>query len=262
VAKGSQLKKGAMQLDFEQKLFDEGKRIIEAATSRGVMIRLLGALAIRSHCTDCKYIHEASRRTLSDLDMASYRSCRIDIDKLFRDFGYKSSALAAVPSLKRSVYFVDDKLHVDVFYDALEMCHDISFKDRLEADYPTIPLAELVLEKMQIVQINEKDVIDTVMLFSEHEVGEGDKETINAPRIASLCSTDWGLWKTCTTNLAKTADYAEAFRVLKEEDKRKSNARISLLLDTIGRQPKSVKWKMRAKIGERQKWYNTVEDRR
>ena len=101
------------------------------------------------------------------------------------------------------------RIHLDVFYDRLEFCHVIPLADRLEADSPTIPLAELLLSKLQIVKINEKDVVDTILLMLDHPLGHGDVDTIDADRVASLCAADWGLWRTLTMNLAKVADAGE-----------------------------------------------------
>jgi len=246
---------------FEQQLFDEGKRILDTARDRGIVLRLLGALAIRTHCPEFSYIHEKASRTLSDLDMAAYQKQGPEISRFFKDVGYKHSALAAIPGLKRAVFLGDGELHVDIFYEGLEMCHDISFKDRLEVDYPTIPLAELLLEKMQIVQINEKDLIDTIMLLREHQISDNDKEAVNGPRIASLCAAEWGLWRTITMNLGKVTNYAQSFAAIQDEDKRDVTEKIDQLLKMIEDKPKTFKWKMRAKVGDSRVWYRTVEER-
>ena len=246
---------------FEQRLFDEGKRILDTASDRGIVLRLLGALAIRTHCPEFSYIHEKAGRTLSDLDMAAYQKQGPEISRFFKDVGYKNSALAAIPGLKRAVFLGDGEMHIDIFYEGLEMCHDISFKDRLEVDYPTIPLAELLLEKMQIVQINEKDLIDTVMLLREHKIGDNDKDAVNGPRIASLCAAEWGLWRTITMNLGKVTDYAKSFAAIQEEDKNDVTGKIDYLLRLIEDKPKTLRWKMRAKVGDSRVWYRSVEER-
>jgi hypothetical protein len=246
---------------FEQQLFNEGDKIISGAKEKGIVLRLLGALAIRTHCEKFSYIHERAKRTLSDLDMAAYMRQGAEITRYFKDCGYRNSALSAIPGFKRAVFLGEGELHVDIFYEALEMCHDISFKNRLEVDYPTIPLAELFLEKMQIVQINEKDLIDTIMLLREHEIGDGDNDVVNGPRIAALCSAEWGLWRTLTMNLGKVTHYAETFSAIEEDDRKNVDEKVRLLLDAIEKQPKSMKWKMRAKIGDSKVWYKSVEER-
>jgi hypothetical protein len=151
-------------------------------------------------------------------------------------------------------------LHVDIFYEKLDFCHTISWKDRLEVDSPTIPLAELLLEKMQIVKINEKDIIDTIMLLLEHPIGDHDAETINAKWIAKLCANDWGLWRTTTMNLDKVRVLAQGYPQLDEGQKSKVSEQVSTLLRRLEEEPKPFAWKMRSQVGDRVKWYKDVDE--
>ena len=151
-------------------------------------------------------------------------------------------------------------LHVDVFYEKLDFCHVIHWDGRLEVDKPTIPLAEMLLEKMQIVQINEKDIIDTIMLLMEHPLGDDDHETINIKRIAELCAADWGLWRTTTMNLNKVMQLAHGYPQLKAEQKRKIESQVKSALSSIEAAPKSMAWRLRARVGDRVKWYKDVDE--
>ena len=81
---------------------------------------------------------------------------------------------------------------LDVFYDRLEFCHVIPLTGRLEVDRPTIPVAELLLSKLQIVQINEKDVVDVILLLLDHALGSGDADTVDVERIGRLCAATTG----------------------------------------------------------------------
>ena len=145
-----------------------------------------------------------------------------------------------------------------MFFDELHMAHDINFRGRLEIDYPTIPLVDMLLEKMQIVNIDDKDLVDTVVLLREHAVGSGDKETINVDYLASLCASDWGLWKTVTTNLEKVRNFAYNATFLGKEDIDDVVSKVGAILEAINNKPKTTKWKLRAKVGERIKWYREV----
>jgi hypothetical protein len=140
------------------------------------------------------------------------------------------------------------------------MNHQIDFKGRLEVDFPTIPLAELLLEKVQIVHINEKDIKDAMVLFLEHDVGEGDKEIINLPRIAKIMSEDWGFYHTTTMNLNKIKSFLPKYEVLTEEQRNIVTSRIDRLLQAIENSSKSFRWKMRARVGPSKKWYTEVEE--
>jgi hypothetical protein len=148
---------------------------------------------------------------------------------------------------------------VDVFVGSFRMCHQIPFGDRLRPGQPTVPLAELLLTKLQIVQLNEKDVRDTVLLFHGHDVADHDEDAVNVDRIGQLCSEDWGLWRTITANLARCremmGDYA-----LPEAELERVSERIAAVLRGIEEAPKSRGWKLRAKIGERKRWYELPEE--
>ena len=158
--------------------------------------------------------------------------------------------------------FHEDKYgrHIDVFIDRLDFSHVLPLTGRLEADSPTLPLAELLVEKMQIVQLNEKDIIDTIMLLREHPVGNSDDETINAAGIGRLAANDWGLWRTLTDNLAHTSERLDQYPQLTDDDRRVVRDRIIALLNHIESQPKTMRWKVRSAVGDRVKWYKDVEE--
>ncbi len=123
----------------------------------------------------------------------------------------------------------------------------------------TLPLAELLLTKLQIVELNEKDMRDLCALVLDHPFGEGDVETFNLPFISSLCAGDWGLWKTVTANARRVRDFADAYS-LADEQKETIRQRMDGFVQALDAAPKSLKWKARAKIGERVKWYDLPEE--
>ena len=151
-------------------------------------------------------------------------------------------------------------LHVDVFYDKLDFSHVISWNNRLEVDNPTIPLSELLLEKMQIYQINEKDIIDTIMLLLEHPFGDSDDEVINIYRIAQLLAKDWGLWRTTTMNLSKVGQMAGSYSQLKDSEQANVISQVDLAQERIELEPKSRGWRLRDRVGDRVKWYKEVDE--
>jgi hypothetical protein len=251
-------KYGSAQSDF----LEEVNRIMDAAKAEGVLLRLLGALAFHKHCPKFSYMQEMLGRTFTDIDFASYRKESDRIGSLFAELGYQSDPRVRALFGSRLVFYDTSgtSRHCDVFLDKLEFCHDVVFEGRLEADYPTIPLAELLLEKMQIVKLNQKDVIDTIMLLREHEIGGSDDDVINADHLAHLTARDWGLWKTLTTNLENVRNAAKTFEKLSEEDKTDVNSKIAALRARIDKEPKTRGWKIRSQIGEKRKWYRDVDE--
>ena len=105
-------------------------------------------------------------------------------------------------------------MHIDVFLDKLEFCHTVLWKGRLELDPETIPLAELLLQKMQIVEINEKDLIDTITLLLEFPLGDWTTGRSTSARVAAICAKDWGWWRTLTMNLGKVRQMAAHYEQL------------------------------------------------
>jgi hypothetical protein len=141
------------------------------------------------------------------------------------------------------------------------MCHVVRFNNRLQVDTPTIPLAELTLEKLQIIRINEKDIKDMLMLLAAHPVGDHDQETINGKYIAEIMSKDWGFYHTSTMNLGKIKSGIERYQTFfKPQDVQNIADRTDKLLQMIEQTPKSLKWKTRARVGTHMQWYNDVEE--
>jgi hypothetical protein len=251
-------KYGSPRPDF----LPEAHRIMDAAKTEGVLLRMLGAVAFYIHCPRFSYMQEMLGRSFTDIDFASYRKESSRINKLFAELGYQNDPRVRVFFGSRLIFYDTSgtSRHCDVFLDKLEFCHDIVFQDRLELDDPTIPLAELLLEKMQIVKLNEKDIIDTIMLLREHEIGRSDDDIINADYLARLTARDWGLWKTLTINLEKVKEAAQTVKKLSEEDKQDVDSKIAALRTRIDNEPKSPGWRIRAQIGEKRKWYRDVDE--
>jgi len=247
------------------KFIQEALRIINLAQSQNIVMRLMGGFAIRLHCPKFDYLYDRlQRKPALDLDLITYSRFRPQIKKLFIELGYapmKGMALMFDTGRNRQIY--TDEAHnrtVDVFFDRLEMCHIIDFKNRLELDSPTITLSDLLLQKAQICKINEKDIKDMMILLREHNVGEAEKETVNISYIAKLLSDNWGFWYTVKTNLVKVQEFLNQYGALTEADRQHIKSKIDKLLAAIEDEPKSLKWKMRAKIGTSKRWYTEVEE--
>src|SRR4030042_1453478 len=231
-------------------------QIMEGARRRGLTVRLLGGTAIKFRCPSAN--HRSLARRVPDIDLITLRKDAKKLSEMFVELGLEPMKMFNALHGDKRMLFTDVKLdrQVDVFVETFEMCHKFDFRDRLKLDDVTLTLADLLITKLQIIQINEKDYKDVLSLFLDHGLSEddSDKEKINAAYIASLCSKDWGIWRTLTRNMEWTRDFVQKLDM--EPDKKETVvSRINGLLARIEKEPKSMGWKMRSKIGERVIWY-------
>jgi hypothetical protein len=235
----------------------EGRRLLDKATAEGVPLRLLGGVAIRLRAAG--QLAPAFRRSYADLDFVTTRKGSRRAEELLRQDGYVPHvAYNALHGGERLLFFDDPhERQVDVFVGVFSMCHKVPLGDRIELDPMSIPLAELLLTKLQVVELNEKDVRDALALLHDHPVGEEDGDTLNAGRVAELCADDWGLWRTITQNLLSCRAFADTYEV---PDRARLDERLDALLDRIEREPKPRSWRLRAKIGDRKRWYELPEE--
>ena len=240
----------------------EVERIIGAAEQAGLVVRVLGSIGVAIHCPDAADLLPSFSRTYADIDFASYRRQAKDLTRLLISMGYIDNRDVFITSEGSRSIFDDPqrRIHVDVFYDRLDFCHVIPLAGRLEIDRPTIPVAELLLSKLQIVKINEKDVVDAILLLLDHPLGSGDDGVIDQDRIAVICADDWGIWRTITGNLAKVASLAAGYPQLDDRRRQVVAKAVTALTERLQREPKSLAWRMRARVGDRRQWWTDVDE--
>jgi len=238
-------------------IVDEVWRIVQTAQDAGVTLRALGAVAFRIHCRERLDIHSSLGRDISDIDLAGYKKHASQICKIMDELGYELDRRMLLHEDRYFFSHRQTRVKADVFLDKLEMCHTIHFLGRLEQDYPTVPLEELLLEKLQIVNIERKDIVDLAMLLSTHDLGTG-KESIDDRYVARLAADDWGLYFTIMANLTKVTDFIRQTGTLESSDKDRVLKNLESLHTKIEMHPKSFAWKMRAKVGPKVKWYRDV----
>jgi hypothetical protein len=238
---------------------EEALRTTEEAEKRGATLRLLGGVAIRLRAEDG--LHPAFEREYADLDWIVPKGKSSQAQKFFESIGYAPHVrFNAIHGRERLLFFDEaNDRQVDVLVGTFRMSHQIPFGDRLALEPVTVPLAELLLTKLQIVELNEKDVRDAFALLHDHPIEERDGDAINGAHIASLCASDWGLWRTFTANLEALEGHIDRYD-LSEESKGRIKERVEKLLRRIEEEPKSFGWRMRAKIGDRKRWYELPEE--
>ncbi|HUQ44863.1 MAG TPA: hypothetical protein VM451_10715 [Candidatus Limnocylindria bacterium] len=245
-------------------LESEMTRIIDAAEASGALVRVLGSIGVAIHCAESRALLPSFDRTYADIDFAAYRRDARGLAATMTALGYREDREVSVLSEGRRAIFDSPsaRMHLDVFFDQLEFCHRIPLVGRLGSDRPTIPLAELLLSKLQIVQLNEKDVVDTILLLLDHDLGDSDDDVIDAARIARLCTKDWGLWRTVTMNLEKVRALAESYPQLDLRQRERVAEATSGLKRTIDSVPKPLPWRLRDRVGDRRQWWTDVDEAR
>lgn len=242
---------------------DRALELVEHARQRGIELRILGSLAYRLHCPANLVLFDEMERDLTDVDLTARSEQRQAVRELLAQIGYEIDQDMLVASEGKRYAFSDPEtgMVVDVFFDELFFCHPIPLRDRLDLDYPTITPTDLMLEKMQIVEINPKDVKDSLVLLLEHPLRADDREGIDAHYIARLLAGDWGFYYTVTRNLEKLRHHVADYGAFEQAHWETVDGRIKALEHAIEEEPKTAKWKLRARIGPRKKWYQEVAEK-
>jgi len=239
-------------------IVSEGQRLLGMASQQGVPLRLLGGIAVRMKAPS---VPPSLDRAYKDIDFAVTKKAGGAADKLLKDAGYEPHvAFNAMHAKERGLYYDEGNgRQVDLFIQSFRMCHEIPLGDRLQVESDTVPLAELMLTKLQIIEVNEKDIRDTVLLFHGHPIADHDDAAVNGAHIAKLCADDWGLWRTITANLDRCRSHVADYE-LPAEDRERIEGRFDELLQRIEDEPKSRGWRRRAKVGDKKRWYELPEE--
>jgi len=240
---------------------EETRRLIGGAERNLVLLRAIGGVAVLFHCPSAEDGPLSRKRP--DIDLMALSSEYKKLNGFIVSAGYEpNKRFNAVNLRSKRLMYIDpvNQRQIDFLLDYFHMCHTIDVKERMSIDKLTIPLAELLLTKLQIVKLNEKDIRDTVALVKDHSMGESDEETINLKRICDLCGKDWSLYKTVTTNAAKIRDFFVDNYEIGAKAKELVKNRLTTMSQAIESTPKSMKWKMRAKMGDSMAWYDLPEE--
>ncbi len=261
----------------------ESERIVDEAKKSGLTMRILGGLAIAMHCRNQADFARKLARTgtgvvegqeYSDIDFVAYRKHRDKLKELFSKIGYvkRRATLSSAASERQIYYHPKGWFYVDVFFDELLVAnHPINFRNRLELDYPTITVTDMLLEKVQMWEaFGVKDLKDCLLLLVSHDIKDSDSEAVNSAYIAKLLAEDWGFWYTVTTNLQNIKKFVTEIEklgpeakidpaLISDKDRKDIAAKIDTLVSRIEAEPKSFGWKMRAKVGTKKQWYCHVE---
>jgi hypothetical protein len=235
----------------------EGTRIAEAAAGRGVPLRLAGGVAIAVLCPSSR--QPPLRRTYGDIDLATRGSAKREVIALLESLGYTPDPEFNTLHGHRRLYFFDEanQRQVDVFVDEAHLCHRIDLRPRLDLVPLALPLADLTVLKLQVVETNEKDYLDLCAIFADHDLSE-DESGVNRAHIAAVAGADWGLWRTLGMVAERSAQFARDLPGFGAGER--VAARLERLRGDLEDAPKSRGWKLRARIGDRKRWYELPEE--
>lgn len=244
---------------------EEARALTEEAQKKGMILRVMGPIALHYYFPDYvdlyRRMERLGERVFTDIDYAAYGKNRNNLVPFFESQGYTLEKRAAMISGgTRMIFFAGRIPMIDVFFNKLDYNHPIDYRGRLELHPYCVSLADLLLQKLQIVQINDKDLKDAMLLLLAAPIGETDKDVINAKYIAKLFSDDWGFYHTGTTNLARIKEAMPGVKALTDEQRKMIAVKVDALLKIIEEAPKSGKWKNRAKTGTSKSWYKEVAD--
>jgi hypothetical protein len=232
-------------------LREEAPRVLDAVGERGLQARATGGLAVWLRCPSAR--RPPLAREYKDLDLVARANASRELASCLVELGYAADEeFNALHGHRRLIFWdVAHERQLDVFVDEMIMCHTLDLRERVQTPEPTLDPADLLLAKLQIVEVNEKDLKDAAALLADHEV--------DAARIAGLFAGDWGWWRTGTETLERVAGYADGLRPgfqLAGAVRERADA----LQRRIADEPKTRRWRLRAKIGERKRWYELPEE--
>jgi hypothetical protein len=235
-----------------EELSAEATRLISNGEHAGIVLRALGSVGVGLHCPPSLADMLKRERRPKDIDLVSRKQDRRTLRSFFESEGYQTdrNMLVAMEGTRYLFRHPERAIDVDVWVDILDLCHKLDVTHRLGAG-PTLPIEDLLLTKLQIVELTENDMQDLACMFSIHDLGRDsdDPETIDVPYLTGILGDDWGFWRTVTDNLQKLVNHMEFA----------GRSRAERLLADLQMSPKSIRWKVRARVGERMQWWQDVD---
>ncbi len=235
----------------------EARRLISLAGEQGLVMRALGGVAVFFQSADGQ---PRLGRSVKDIDLAVAKGSGKAASRVLAEAGYAADEMFNALRGSRRLLYQDPRngRHVDVFVGEFAMCHELPLTARLARDPLTVPREELLLSKLQVIELTGNDQSDIYNLLYHHDVGEGDGAAISAAFIAALCARDWGLWRTCQLNIGRSLGNLGGSGLDPAEQKMITD-RLDSLRGRIDAEPKSRRWRIRNQVGDKVRWYAEPE---
>jgi hypothetical protein len=234
----------------------EAERIAAAAQAARLGVKLMGGAGIHLHSPSAR--RPPLKRKYGDLDYVMPKRDRKAVLAFFPSLGYEANERFNLMQGDRRLYFYDNdhSRQVDVFIDSIRMSHIIDLRERLDHEGPCASPSDLLLSKLQIYEVNRKDLVDLTALLLDHPIESRNDEGIDGEYIARLTADDWGFYRTLQVNIEKLDATLDELDV----DRELVRSRLAELWAVVGAQSKSMRWKLRAQVGDRVRWYELPEE--
>lgn len=233
-------------------LSSEATRLISEAEKEGIVLRALGSVGVLLHCPPLVEDMDQRERSPKDIDLVTRKEDRRGLRGFFEREGYEvdKDMLVAMEGTRYLFRNQGRGIDVDVWVDVLDLCHRLEVADRMGPG-PSLLIEDLILSKLQIADLTPNDVQDLASMLSTHDMRDcsEDPEVVDTAYVCRVLSDDWGFWRTATANLAALADELSS--------RGRENARE--LIQVLETSPKTLRWRLRARIGERMQWWQEVD---
>lgn len=247
---------------MQSEIVSIAKEIVSIAESNGILARLMGGVAVWIRCPGVQKTLLSKTRRSGDIDLVVANRHRRKFECMLSEkFNLLlDPQLGSIPGEIHARFYTNDgKRLCDVSYDKILYCHNIDMRKRLDKDPLTIPLAELLLTKLQIAEPSHKDIIDTIALTAEHAFGSADGNICNLSELCRRCRADWALEHTAQLSLNRCYGMLLEMPDLDIHFRTKTALRLLQLAGALHVDGKSFRWRMRSLLGAKKRWYNVVE---
>jgi predicted regulator of Ras-like GTPase activity (Roadblock/LC7/MglB family) len=227
---------------------NEVASIISIAHERGIVLQAAGDTAISLHCPSA--VHPTALLERNLLQLVGREKQTAQITQLLSDLGYSRERTLGVLRSGQCLRFVhpEKKFSLEVFLDVQKMRYQLDFSERLSLYDDFLPLADLLLWKLQTSPFDEQAACSVYAILNDHELGgPGEPEKVDVSRIIGICTSDWGWYKLVTADLEKSIDWVnEKFG----DETVVFLERATHLLQMIKDAPKSDGWQLRGLFDE------------
>jgi hypothetical protein len=241
----------------EAQAISTAEEIVGSVRTNGGEVRVLGGVGVALRCASMRNGMQLGR-DYSDIDVVTTKRSAPTLTRTLEELEFiPARRFNSLHGHSRMMFDRADGIHLDVFVDTFAMCHKLDLGSRLEFNDTTISLADLLLTKLQVAELNRKDISDAAALLLDHELTDGE-QGLNRDYITNLLARDWGWWRTVTENLASVGTHLTG--ILDPPANDAVQGRLADLATAIEQAPKSRRWRTRAKIGERVPWREEPEE--